>query len=110
MLAALDPKLEYKELLDKLVCSTLSKDCMLHRCHECPGKNALLQELLRQAGEEFDGEDIICFKQWVSTDRATLVSQQMSGDDFMQSLSSIRQTRFAHYSRLPCQASKLISS
>ena len=45
MLAALNPKLHYKDLLSKLVCAVDAKDCMLHRCTNCPGQSALYEFL-----------------------------------------------------------------
>ena len=34
-------KVTYHNILEKLVCSTESKLCMLHRCKNCPGTSAL---------------------------------------------------------------------
>lgn len=33
--------LNYKELMEKMVCNLESKECMLHLCEQCPGKDNL---------------------------------------------------------------------
>ena len=64
--------------MSKLVCSTSNKLCMVHRCSECPGKNALIEHLKNELPvyeheyEYFDDE--LTFQQWQSTDRTTIVT------------------------------------
>ena len=41
--AAIPGSHDYKELLEKIVCSVSNRECMLHMCESCPGKVALEQ-------------------------------------------------------------------
>ena len=38
-------QLDSKEMVQIIVCDTSSKTCMVHRCLNCPGKNASISEL-----------------------------------------------------------------
>lgn len=85
MLEASPIKEDYKILIEKTVCSLESKDCMLHRCEECPGEEGLKQ-FLANIFEDCDPEDVIEFKQWVHTDRDTLDTKQLTTEDFIEEL------------------------
>lgn len=61
---------------------------MIHRCESCPGKEALNRYLLELLSDEYDEDDNINFQQWVSTDRTTLVTQQLSMADFIELLTN----------------------
>ena len=78
--------LEYPELIAKMVCDPSSKDCMLHRCNNCPEKEAVQQYLEEKIQEHYDEDDEVTFKQWQHTDRTTLIKQQMTVDDYIQDL------------------------
>lgn len=75
--------IDYKDLIDLLVCDSQNSDCMLNNCQDCPGKEFLL-ELLRTETEDLPDE--ITFMQWVSTDRAELITRVMPLDDFFEDL------------------------
>ena len=34
-------EVKYQDLVEKVVCDPSSRDCMMHRCTNCPGTNAL---------------------------------------------------------------------
>ena len=59
-----------------IVCSLENSECMLHRCNQCPGiealKNFLVQEFM-----DHELEEDIAFKQWQSADCATLLLQSL---------------------------------
>lgn len=67
-------KVTYHDLMDKMVCSVESKECMLHRCNSCPGKDGLML-YLQQLTDAADDSDLVHYKQWESTDRTTMVER-----------------------------------
>ena len=75
----------YKDLLDILVCDMNNYDCMMDKCIECPGREALLDTI-----QEFENSDImpdnIIYKQWVTTDRAEMVTVVQPQAEFFESL------------------------
>ncbi|XP_060780327.1 uncharacterized protein LOC132888272 [Neoarius graeffei] len=75
---------DYKELLSKMVCSTENRECMLHYCDNCPGKDGLVTYLTELfATNDIEPEDIITYKQWVLTDRTALVTLQLPVSEFI---------------------------
>lgn len=56
---------------------------MFNKCSECPGTETLLNTLKNEIDEMLEE---ICFKQWVNTDRAELITQIKSTDEFLESL------------------------
>ena len=51
---AIDWDVTYKDLIDKLVCDSTNKECMMHRCENCPGNEGLISFL----DEKLDGVDM----------------------------------------------------
>ena len=83
--ASIPENISYKDILEKLVCSVENRDCMLHLCENCPGKDALedyLSEIF--ANNDYDTDDTIVYKQWVHTDRTSLVQLTASVQEFIQ--------------------------
>lgn len=84
--------MDYKMLMSKIVCDVNSRDCMLHKCAKCPGKDALKTFLEQLVGidtdEAVDADEPVTFKQWVNTDRTTLVTQEEPLSDFIDNLCS----------------------
>lgn len=87
MLAATSIKDDYKELMDKTVCSLESKNCMLQRCEKCPGKGGL-ETYLSNMFKDYDPDELIQYKQWIHTDRDTLETHQKAAEDFIEELTS----------------------
>ena len=58
--------------------------CMVHRCSDCTGKEALL-ELFRKLFEEINN-DFTQFQQRESTDRAHIVTMSLPVDDFIENV------------------------
>ena len=69
---------DYKDILSKIMCSTEN-----HNCESCPGKVAI-QNYLSDLFTSHDFDDVIVYKQWVHTDRTTLVSLSTSIQEFTQ--------------------------
>lgn len=87
-LAALGEKgLTYKDLMDYSVCNSEREECMMMTCKDCPreeGVQAFLELLnsVQSASEE------IMYKQWVTTDRCTMITEVKILHEFLTSLSS----------------------
>ena len=63
----------YQELFPLIVCDINNKECMVHRCPNCPVSNSLLQDFLfHTIGDFDDDDDVIEFSQWTTTDRSNL--------------------------------------
>ena len=77
---ALKKPLTYKDLMGKVVCSFDNKNCMYGRCQKCPGKDNLRTYLDTIVEND---KDHMIVKQWVTTDRADLITQMMSPDEFI---------------------------
>ena len=57
----------HTELYD-LVCDINSKDCMIHRCPNCPENTEMLESKLYELTGDYDDKTVIEFNQWTSTD------------------------------------------
>lgn len=61
----------YRDVIDYLVCDIDNKNCMLHKCSECPGPETLQDVLMNEIDNLSD--EISC-QQWVQTDRVELIT------------------------------------
>ncbi|GBM99581.1 hypothetical protein AVEN_167940-1 [Araneus ventricosus] len=75
---------DYIPLLRKLICSTESEKCTVHRCDNCPSVEILKEELMLSNELEMINE--ISYKQWVKTDGAELKTIITSVDEFVENL------------------------
>jgi hypothetical protein len=78
MLGAVNLDKDHNELMDMIVCSRDSKECMVHRCPNCPvDTEALENYLLCELQPEIDEDEPlnIQFQQWTTVDRPDLVPQ-----------------------------------
>ena len=91
--------LDYKLLISKVVCNPDSKICMVHRCPNCSGKDALHQYL-----QEVPSSDQITFQQWMSTNRTTMVAMMMEPFEFQEFLADKIDLHTAHSYISKCQA------
>lgn len=82
---ALQNKDNYKKLLSIYVCDIENRKCMLHSCSNCPGVTAL-RKYLDDIFHDFDESDTILYKQWVQTDRKTIIQAEASVADFCEVL------------------------
>lgn len=99
MTAALPGNETYKDILGRMVCSTENRECMLHLCINCPGKNIIqsyLTNLFTISDYEFDYK--ISFKQWCHTDRSEILTVTMSIlefiDKFCDAFDDLREHHF----------------
>ena len=77
--------IDYKLLIAKSVCESENKDCMMHVCPKCDRGG--VKKFVRQL-ETFKNNEEFTYKQWVSTDRCTMVQVIESSEDFLESLSN----------------------
>ncbi len=68
MVAALPCVVDYKSLMTKLVCSLDSRDCMIHRCKNCPPKSNLAKFL--ESILESNDLNSSTYKQWIHENHA----------------------------------------
>lgn len=77
----------YKDLIKMLVCNIENSNCMLRHCDNCPANTALIDYLTEKLSEDYDLEEEIVISQWVNTDRAEMVKQSISVEDYISLLS-----------------------
>ena len=66
------------------MCDVEKRNCMLHLCDSCPGKEGLSNYLKNVFEEnEYDLYDIVGYKQWVHTDMTTLIDISATVEDFI---------------------------
>ncbi|XP_050527828.1 uncharacterized protein LOC126897924 [Daktulosphaira vitifoliae] len=75
-------KYDFVYLLKSIVCDMDNYFCMMSECSNCPNNYEYLKETI---SKELDDENIV-FKQWVSTDRAELVTNIECTEDFIETL------------------------
>jgi hypothetical protein len=106
--AALPGKYDYKDILGKLICSLDKRDCMLHLCNSCPGKT-VLQDYLTDlfTSQDFDFDDNIVYKQWLHTDRTTIVTLTTPIQEFIQLTTDAFDSLLHHHFIAKAQSSYL---
>ena len=77
LLYAIPIKETYQDLIKVITCNTINNVCVLCLCDKCPS-SSLLQTHLESEIEDFDPNEIIQYRQRVSTDRMSLVVQVSS--------------------------------
>ena len=108
-LQAIGSKFSLEDVMSLLVCNMTNQDCMLRTCKKCPKEDKVHQILTDlfdrrssiassfvgsdggKESEENDGEDkdeLIKFKQWVSTDRTELITRSLPKSKFFKYLCS----------------------
>ena len=74
----------YQELFPLTVCDINNKECMVHRCPNCPESNTLLEGFLFHTIGDFDDEDdVIEFSQWTTTDRSHLTHHTETVNEYV---------------------------
>ena len=100
MMSAVNLDKDHHELMDMMVCCRDSKQCMIHRCPNCPPDTQDLENyLFEQLQPEIDDEDDPCtiqFQQWTNVDRSEMVQQIMAVEDFISLLVEKLNTLTAH--------------
>ena len=94
MLAAVKLEKDHREVMEMMVCSRSSKECMIHRCPNCPDTGVLEQYLNQQlkseneeANQDSEEEEVhIQFQQWTNVDHSELVSHIRPVSEFISLL------------------------
>ena len=90
MLNAIKLDRDYRELMSMLVCDRDSKECMVHRCPNCPESSVLpdylLEQLLQEEEDDDENADEIRFQQWTTVDRSELLQQALPVTQFIEVL------------------------
>ena len=66
--------------------SVESEKCMMGHCKDCPGRESLIEHM--NGCDELSTLDDVSYLQWLSTDRAKLVTITKSKGDFIDNFSS----------------------
>ena len=69
------------------MCDPSNRKCMIHRCTNCPGRNALhkfLEEELSDINPDFQFH----YSQWQTTGRASLVNVTSTCEEYKDTLTS----------------------
>ncbi|KZS05312.1 Cc8L18.2-like protein [Daphnia magna] len=85
MLAGADIGVDYKSLLELLVCSLDNESCMFGECSRCPSSDVLKEFLF----EKLDDYESVTYSEWTTVDRTTLIKVQQSVEDFVLKLVSL---------------------
>ena len=83
--AATPLKIYYKELMALCVCEINSRNCMFRLCENCPSKSEIKEKLFNFFLEnDYEENDTVSYKQWLSTDRAALTTIQTTVTEFIE--------------------------
>ena len=99
-------KVTHKTLMEKLVCDVTKNECMVHRCENCPGTEAL-KSFLDEELKDMEPEEEFYFNQWQTTDRTTLITQTVSLEDYKELLISYMDRLTSHSYITKCQGKYL---
>ena len=91
MAADLPVQVDYKMLLQKMVCDVSNRNYMLRSCKNCPGTDELEKHLKQSFLEhDFDKFDNVYFKQWVHREKGvTIVDMTLTVNDFIDQVCSL---------------------
>ena len=109
LLSVLPEQHTAQDLMSKIVCCLTARDCMLHQCDRCPGKMSLkvyLKELFEKNDMD-DDDDVVTYKQWLHTDRTSLVDLQTSTSSFIDSVCDACEKLCSHHFIAKSQAQYL---
>ena len=84
MLQSLTKGLGIAECIKAAVCDVTSEKCMMNGCSSCPGKEGVVE--LLSSLEELDLSEEITYRQWMTTDRCTLLKVTETVETFMSHL------------------------
>ena len=97
----------YHDLFPYIVCDVNSKECMVHRCSNCPDSNISLKDYLLSFIGDFDADDVIEFSQWTTTDRSNLIHRTETIDDYVNLVIEKLQILTVHSYISKCQSRHL---
>lgn len=82
MTKLITPNISLKDLLSLGVCNVENENCMLSHCENCPGFTDI-SEIIKSC---IDEEEMVTYKQWVTVDRADLITVVQSRSDFLETV------------------------
>ena len=92
---ALNWEIKYKNLVNKVACDPSNCICMMHRCTNCPGTNAL-HKFLEEELSDIDPDFQFHYSQQQTTDRASLVIVTSTCEEYKDALISARNVITKH--------------
>ncbi|KAL5493652.1 hypothetical protein EMCRGX_G014861 [Ephydatia muelleri] len=101
--SSLTKELDLTECMKAAVCDMASEKCMMQECKSCPGKEGVVN--LLSSLEELDLSEDITYRQWMTTDRCTLLTVTESVESFIESLAEkvVLLTRHHHVAQMQTQ-------
>ena len=93
----------YPELFPLIVCDINNKECIVHRCPNCPELNTLLQDFLFHTFGDFDDDDVIEFSQWTTTNWLNLTHHTETVNEYVNIVIEQLHILTAHSYILKCQ-------
>ena len=88
MLLSLPVKIYYKDAICKAVSNIDTRNCMLHVCKNCPGKQGTQNYLINCfTNNENELDEDISYMQWISTDRTTMNKLTSTIEEYINLLS-----------------------
>ena len=100
MLQSLIKGLDITECIKAAVCDVTSEKCMMNGCSSCPGKKGVME--LLSSLEELDFTEEITYRQWMTTNRCTLLTVTETVETFIESLAKkvVSLTRHHHVAEM----------
>ena len=83
------------DVMAKGVCDPKSENCMMKRCKNCPGEEAIIMFL--QELPAMEEKDELRYKKWVTVDRCNLEDVVQTTDEFLASFSSATMKLTRHH-------------
>ena len=106
LVEALNWEVTYKDLVNQIVCDPPNRECMMHRCTNCPETNAL-REFLEEELNDIDPDFQFQYSQAQTTDRSSLVTVTSACEDYKDTLISAISAITKHSFLAKCQANFL---
>ena len=87
MLLSLPVKIDYKDVICKAVCNVDARNCMLHLCENCPGKQDTHDLINCFTNNENELDEDILYMQWLSMDQTTMNKLTSTIEEYINLLS-----------------------
>ena len=88
------PLSNYKDCIEKMVCSNPTSDCYISKCNKFPGTEKIISVISKQLEDSCISD--IKYSSWTDTDRATLTEQTSSVEDYLLDLDNKLNTLKVH--------------
>lgn len=100
LLYAIDPKLNYRDVLSEIVCDVNDCECMTGECLTCKKDEDEMKTCLHGAifsSSVIDPDDEITYKQWTQTDRSDLLTHISTFGEFFELLAEKFKNLLPHH-------------